>query len=241
MTAFLYLHILGGSLALLAGYAALFAPKGRWLHRRAGVLFVWGMVAMGAGAVVVSLARGTSTWLGGPMVIYLVITGMLTVSRSSPPSRSRDLSLMLVGFTAGLLSAGVGVLGLLGPRGPLGAAPSVMSLVNASVLLLGATGDWRVLRRGPPVGPARLARHLWRMCYAMFAATGSFFLGQAQVIPEPLRDGRLLAVLAFLPLPVLFYWVWRIRRAPPRVTLRVPLAPAARPVIVLPEARRAAD
>jgi hypothetical protein len=48
--AFLVLHILGGSLALVAGFAALFAPKGGPLHRRAGLLFVYAMLALGVGA-----------------------------------------------------------------------------------------------------------------------------------------------------------------------------------------------
>ena len=64
---FLILHIAGGSLAVLSGYAALFAPKGGGLHRRAGMLFVYAMIALGAGALVVGLARGKSTWLGGPI------------------------------------------------------------------------------------------------------------------------------------------------------------------------------
>jgi hypothetical protein len=118
----------------------------------------------------------------------------------------------------------------LGPRGPLGVAPGVAGLVNALVLLLGAAGDVRVLRSGPLTGTRRLARHLWRMCYAMFTATGSFFLGQAKVIPEPLRFGPLLLVLAFLPLPAMFYWLWRVRRRPTTLVTRVPLTVSSRTV-----------
>ena len=109
-----------------------------------------------------------------------------------------------------------------GPRGPLGVAPGVAGLVNALVLLLCAAGDLRVLRSGPPAGTRRLARHLWRMCYAMFTATGSFFLGQAKVIPEALRVTPVLLVLAFLPLPAMFYWLWRVRRRPRMVVTRAP-------------------
>ncbi|MDB4889387.1 MAG: hypothetical protein JWL61_1242 [Gemmatimonadetes bacterium] len=223
LTPFLFLHIVGGSLALVGGYAALFAPKGGVLHRRAGMLFFYAMVAMGIGAMIVGLARGKSTWLGGPLVIYLVATGMITVSRTQRTSRTRDIALMMLALVIGLVSLAGGIQIVMDPRGPLGRAPGVASLVNALVLLLCAAGDVRVLRSGPRMGTQRLARHLWRMCYAMFVATGSFFLGQAKVIPEPLRITPLLTVLAFLPLPAMFYWLWRVRRRPHRMITRVPL------------------
>jgi hypothetical protein len=182
------------------------------------------MIAMGAGAMVVGLARGKSTWLGGPIVFYLVVTGLLAVRRAEAPARARDVALMALAIVMGLAAVAGGVRVFVGPRGPLGVAPGVASLVNALVLLLGAAGDLRVLRAGPPTGTRRLARHLWRMCYAMFTATGSFFLGQAKVIPEPLRVRPLLLVLAFLPLPAMFYWMWRVRRRPRRTVARVDLA-----------------
>jgi hypothetical protein len=213
MRSVLFLHIAGGSLAVVAGYAALFARKGGRLHRRAGMLFVYAMIVMGAGAMIVGLARGKSSWLGGPLVFYLVVTGMLAVRRPQTPSRTRDIALMVLALAMGLASLAGGIRIFLGPRGPLGVAPGIASLVNALVLLLCVAGDVRVLRSGPPTGTRRLARHLWRMCYAMFVATGSFFLGQARVIPQPLRITPVLLVLAFLPLPAMFYWLWRVRRS----------------------------
>jgi hypothetical protein len=49
------------------------------------------------------------------------------------------------------------------------------------------------------------------MCFALFIATGSFFLGQMKFIPEPVRIVPLLLVLALAPLPFLLYWMWRVR------------------------------
>ncbi|MGH7493681.1 MAG: hypothetical protein ACREOO_14990 [bacterium] len=49
------------------------------------------------------------------------------------------------------------------------------------------------------------------MCFALFIASGSFFLGQADEIPEPLRIPALLAILALAPLLVMLYWLWRVR------------------------------
>jgi hypothetical protein len=52
---------------------------------------------------------------------------------------------------------------------------------------------------------------VWRMCFGLFIATGSFFLGQQQVFPAFLRSSVILTILAILPLPCLIYWVIRVR------------------------------
>jgi hypothetical protein len=49
------------------------------------------------------------------------------------------------------------------------------------------------------------------MCFGLFIATGSFFLGQMKFIPEPVRIVPLLLVLAFAPILFLVYWMWRVR------------------------------
>ena len=69
----------------------------------------------------------------------------------------------------------------------------------------------RVIRRGGVTGAARLARHLWRMCFALFVASGSLFLGQPQVFPAPLRNSPLLIGMAVAPLGFLIFWIIRVR------------------------------
>jgi hypothetical protein len=49
------------------------------------------------------------------------------------------------------------------------------------------------------------------MCFGLFIATGSFFLGQQQVFPAFLRGSVLLTVLAVLPFPLMIYWLFRVR------------------------------
>lgn len=222
MKLILAFHIAGGLLAIIAGYAALFAPKGKWLHRRAGLLFVGGMLAMGAGAAVVGLARDKSTWLGGFVVMYYVLTGMRTMRRVGEPTRT-DLALTGFGVTIALTSLTLTTLYLMNPIGDTLNIPLPVRLMSPILMLVAVSGDLRERRFGPLTGNRRLARHLWRMCYAMFVATGSFFLGQAKVIPQPLRFWPALIVLAVLPLPVMFYWLWRVRRRRQQTGTRVPL------------------
>ena len=51
------------------------------------------------------------------------------------------------------------------------------------------------------------------MCFAFFIATGSFFLGQQDVMPEAVRGSPILFVLAFAPFAVMLFWLARLRFA----------------------------
>src|SRR5215203_4570436 len=85
-----------------------------------------------------------------------------------------------------------------------------MSFFLAGVLLLAAAGDVRIMRCGGP----RLARHLWRMCFALFIAAGSFFSIRervATILPEPFTSGPVRALPILLLFGAMFYWLWRVR------------------------------
>jgi hypothetical protein len=69
-----------------------------------------------------------------------------------------------------------------------------------------------VMRAGGLTGAPRLKRHLWRMCLALWIATSSFFLGQAQVFPKAIRGSGVLTIPVLTVLVVMFYWLWRVRR-----------------------------
>ena len=67
------------------------------------------------------------------------------------------------------------------------------------------------MRSGALRGTARIARHLWRMAFALLIAAMSFFLGQAKVIPKPIRIPGLLALPVLAVLVTMLYWMWRVR------------------------------
>jgi hypothetical protein len=105
-----------------------------------------------------------------------------------------------------------GITEWLDPTVEVGGRPRVgPPLIGGAVLLLAALGDLSALRAGGLQGTRRLGRHLWRMCFGLFIATGSFFLGQMKFIPEPVRVVPLLLALAFLPILFLIHWMWRVR------------------------------
>lgn len=60
-------------------------------------------------------------------------------------------------------------------------------------------------------GPRRIARHLWRMCFAMWVAAASFFWGPPDRVPEVIRIPALQAIAVLLPIVAMLYWLWRVR------------------------------
>ena len=93
-----------------------------------------------------------------------------------------------------------------------------MHFFIATVLILAAAGDVRIMRSGMPRGGPRLARHLWRMCFALFIAAGSFFSIRervAKILPEPFTTAPMRALPILLVFGAMFYWLWRVRRRRP--------------------------
>jgi uncharacterized membrane protein len=202
---FVPIHVLAGTIAIVAGFIALYSVKGLKLHRKSGTVFVYVMLVMSLTGTAMAFGHpGTALNVpAGLVTAYLVITGLATVR--SARSRGLDQAAMMAAFAIGAGALLVAMSGRV--RGGM-AYPLVMF---ALVALFAAEGDRRMIRAGGLKGAARLRRHLWRMCTALFIAAGSFFLGPVRRIPEPLR----IPALRLIPLVVLVtmaYWLWRYRR-----------------------------
>jgi len=134
----------------------------------------------------------------------------------------------LVHILAGTLVVFSGYVALAATKGATVAQgkPVFIAVVFGLPALLAGVGDVRVIRFGALTGTPRLGRHLWRMCYALFIASISFYIGQADKLPEAFRIFPLLVSLALLPLVAMIYWRLRIRRSVRGiVTLRTEPAP----------------
>ncbi len=204
-------HIAAGCVGIVTGYTALFAGKGTRLHRRSGMGFLYAMLVMGTTASIIAAMPGVeqSVW-SGLIAVYLVSTAVITVKPL--PDRFAWLNVvgMVFALTAGILSIGSG-LQAMSLGGSLRGVPGPMFFQFAVLLILAAWGDFRIIRSGPLTGTARLVRHIWRICYSLFIATGSFFLGQSDEFPEMLRHPLLIVPPAIAPLILMFYWLWRVR------------------------------
>lgn len=210
----LVLHITAGIVGLLSGAVAMSVRKGSERHRTAGDVFVVAMLIMGAcGSYLALLKQQTGNVFGGLLTFYLITTAWLAGRRGKQRPGLFDWSALAMALAIGgtLLTLGVRV--AKGRDVAQAGVPVQMYFIMGTIPLLAAAGDIRMLVGGGISGRPRLVRHLWRMCFGLFIATGSFFLGQQQVFPEALRKQYLLGPLAILPLVLLIYWLLRVKLA----------------------------
>jgi uncharacterized membrane protein len=205
-------HIIAGSIAIIAGFISVFAVKGLKLHRKSGMVFVYSMVILSlTGAVIATLKHQPANIIGGSLAFYMVATAFITVRPRDQRSRWIDIGALVVGIGVSAAAIKFGFDALNSPNRTMNGVPSGMMFIFGTVALIAALSDVRMIRAGGLQGAQRIARHLWRMCFSLFIASGSFFLGQAKVIPKPIRILPLLAIPAMLPLVLLIYWLVRVR------------------------------
>jgi uncharacterized membrane protein len=206
------IHIIAGLLALFAGAVALYAVKGSTLHRTSGKIFVGAMLVMsGTGALMaVFIVPDGVNVIAGLLTFYLVCTALLTVQRPVAQAREALTALMVAALVLGAFAFGLGFEALNSPDGTVNGIPAPPLFLFGVVGVAGGLLDARLLRAGSIQGTHRLARHVWRMGFAFFIATASFFLGQAQVFPEPVRKTGVLAVPVVVVILLLAYWLLRV-------------------------------
>lgn len=214
------IHIAAGAIAMMLGAVALLVKKGGTTHRRSGLLFVAAMLVMGTTASMLGFRRSPTDGnvFAGVMTAYFVGTALTTVRPPSPWIRRFNAAALAVAILLALGAFVSGVKGVSNPGLSPGGVPAriigVMSFILATVLTLAAIGDLRVWRRGAPRGRPRLARHLWRMCFALFIAAGSFFSIRervATILPEPFTTGPMRLLPIVLLFSAMFYWLWKLR------------------------------
>jgi hypothetical protein len=221
----LIVHICAGSLGLLSGTAAMAFRKGSRRHVLAGRVFVASMLMMGAVAVYLAITRHQPNNIGGGILtVYLIGTAWLTARRRDGETSRWDWVVLLIPLALGILTWRIGIQVVRSGESSLDGVPVGMTFFMGSVMLLAAAGDVRMLVRGGVFGAKRIARHLWRMCFGLFIAAGSFFLGPSnrplrllsavgigRHMPAALFGTSLYLVLTVLPLILLIFWLVRVR------------------------------
>ena len=221
----LIVHMCAGTLGLLSGTAALSFRKGSPRHVFAGKVFVVSMLIMAVGAVYLAFVKHQPNNVGGGIfTFYLILTAWLTARRRERGTSRFDWVVLLIPLALGILAWASGVRALRSHEDLPGGVPVGMHLFMASVMLLAAGGDARMLLRGGVFGTQRVVRHLWRMCFGLFIAAGSFFLGPSnrplrllstvglgQRLPSFLFSTGLYLMLTVFPLILLIFWLVRVR------------------------------
>ena len=198
----LVIHICAGTLGLLSGVAAMSFRKGSRRHGTAGNVFFGAMVVMGSSAAYLGNV------FGGLFACYMVTTGWLTGRRRAGETSVWDWAALVFALGFGVLTLIKGIEVAQLPSRSLKGVPAGMFLFLGSIGLLSAAGDLRMLVRGGVFGRQRIARHLWRMCFGLFIATGSF-LAQKRVYA--LVGGPKIIFLSAIPLLLMIVWLIRVR------------------------------
>jgi hypothetical protein len=211
---FLLLHITGGTVGVLSGFVAMAFRKGSRGHGIAGNVFVVSMLTLSStGAYLGFMKSQMGNFFGGVLTLYLVTTAWRTARRRDGKPEIFDWLFLLVPLTNAGVMLSFGVQAAQSPtHAKEGMAPAFY-FVFSLIPLLCAVGDIRMLARGGVTGTKRVVRHLWRMCFAWFVASGSIFLARPHIFPAVMRTTHLLVLLGFLPLILMIFWLVRVRVA----------------------------
>ena len=217
------IHVAAGTLALLAGPAALALRKGSPLHAKAGTAFLGSMLVMAGTGSVIALTmpeRGTATI--GLLTCYLVATSWMSARRRDAAAGAFELGALLVALSCAAAFLAIALAGFAEPDGKLDKLPAAVHFPFLALALLAAALDLTFLLRRTLAPAQRIARHLWRMSTALLIAAFSFFLGQQANMPEFIQGSPLLFVPPVAVLAAMVFWIFRVRfakayrRTPPR-------------------------
>lgn len=204
------LHAAAGVLSLPTGYVALSARKGSRLHRRSGMLFVCTMLTMSVLGAVLAIIRQKAPEVNVPLALltfYFVVTALTAVRPIVGWTRRHDVALLCVVLVVALCDLGFGVAAVT-HGGAWRDTPAFPFFLFGAVGLVAVNGDVRMLRTGPLRGGNRIARHLWRMSFALVIA--SLALGRVKVLPKEIRGPASMA-MPLVVLVVMLWWLWRVR------------------------------
>jgi hypothetical protein len=207
----LWVHIAAGMASIPLGTLAVAARKGGWLHARSGTGFFGSILVLGVSAAILERFRmpEPGSMIPPLLVCYFVLTSWVTARRRDGTAGKFEMVACAVALGAAAVIAWTAFEGGAATT-PIGRGPV---FIFAAVSLLAGLLDLNAILRSPLSGKQRIGRHLWRMCVAFFIATGSFFLGQRDVLPAAVRGSPWLFAPAFAPLAVMLFWLVRLRFA----------------------------
>lgn len=185
------IHIVAGTIAVLAGGTALAVKKGGALHRRAGVVYFWSMLAMAAAALGLSLLKWQPiTLIAAVFTSYLVITSWAVVKRRG---QKQYLLAMVVALLVAIPCGLAGYAAQTSDTGLYHGYEAVNYFFFGVLALLSAVLDGKAYASKGLAHKHRIARHLWRMCLSYFIAAGSLFTGPgANAFPDVVRTSGIL-------------------------------------------------
>lgn len=197
------LHVTGGAVSLAAGGVAILVRKGEAAHRLAGNVFFVAMLIMTVSAFVVAIDRQQAINItASTLTFYMVLTSWVAATRKDGE---------IGPFESYALLGGLGVVATAAVFALTDKAGASVHYVFGAVGAIAALSDVSVVWRKGLAGAQRIARHLWRMSFAMLVATGAYFVGQPEFVPAILRETYLNFVPVIGVLVLLLFWLARVR------------------------------
>ena len=215
MSPLLIFHIATACIALISGIAAMILRKGSTGHRNGGTVFVIGMVCMTVSAMLLGLLKTqTLNALMGAFTFYLVASGWVA------GRRNRFLKVRIVNAALGAVALGIGALmlkfgieALSSPSHLKDGEDSSGYFFFGTIAIMSATLDLRLVIAGIN-NRHRIARHLWRMNFALAIGIISVTPRLNRLAGHPIQSDALLVAPTLLVLLFMVFWLWRVLKTP---------------------------
>jgi hypothetical protein len=214
-TALMAIHGIVGTGIVISGIIALISTKGSKIHRKSGRFFALALCVMAAVIVTTAfLASHLVSTLGitfTALACYLVLTSWATVRIPSATLDKFSYVAPIVAGSIGMIALYWGSMAALGYEEVDDDIPVAAYFVFSGLAFLSACGDVATILKGGAVGAQRLARHLWRMCFALYLFTATLFTGPGSVVfPEEIRGSWVFMIPELSVLALSLYWLTRV-------------------------------
>lgn len=204
-------HFLAGCISLAGLCVAFAAPKGALLHRAGGLIFVITMLALTSTGLWMSISREILFTVFLSLIsFHCILSGWAAagnnklahiITRGSWASSS----LIAIGAIWG------GQIARAAPGKQLNDLPVGAFYFVAALSTLIFLQDLTYLLFHSNSQNKRITRHVWRMGFSAFLATGIFFFGNNHVLPDFLRAPIILATPVILVVILTVFHAFRTR------------------------------
>ena len=198
---FLLLHIVGGSLGLLAGLLNIVRKKGDKIHKLIGKVFYLAMLTAGFSSLILScLHPNYFLFMVGIFTLYMVASGQHYLKlnqQGKPDSNLIGWGITFLMLLSGFLFVGIGILTLIKSN-----FFGLVFLTFGSIGLLFVLQDFKNFRNKSAVKNFWLLGHFQRMTGGFIAALTAFLVVNSQYFPDQIPSflNWLIPTVIFTPL-----------------------------------------
>lgn len=190
---FLGIHILSGFTALVAGFIAIVAQKGKKVHKISGLTFFIGMIMVCFSAILISLMKDNRFLLHiGIFSFYLVYSGYRSVKNKSLTPSTIDWVLLLTAFVNCLAMVLSGQLVLI-----------VFGVLGASLAAQDAKLFYDIINKKELLKNKWLLRHISTMLGGYIATFTAFLVVNISLESLPWLPWLLPTIIGT---PLIAYW-----------------------------------